>query len=84
MKKIIHIIDVQPFDVVCEFNNGEVRKINFNEWVKEFENSKNGWTSKLAQPAFFNSVKLASYGTLLWENDIDFDPEVLYEMSVPA
>jgi hypothetical protein len=44
----------------------------------------NPFYSLLLQPDYFKSVKLDSYGTLCWENEIDFCPDVLYQMSVPS
>jgi len=83
LHKITQIISVQPFQVVCKFNTNEIRKIDLMEWVREFKAGNNGWTSKLADPAYFNTVKLDSYGTLSWDNQVDFDPDVLYQMSLP-
>ena len=79
MTKISKIIDVKPFMVICEFSDGYVKKIDLTDWIIEFSSFNNNWTSKLANPEFFNSVKLTEYGTLLWGSNIDFDSEVLYQ-----
>jgi hypothetical protein len=51
----------------------KVREIDFSEWVADFKASANGWTSKLADPGYFITAKVADYGTLVWGDDIDFD-----------
>jgi hypothetical protein len=35
----------------------------------------------LLNAEYFKSVKLDSYGTLSWDNEIDFCPDVLYQNS---
>ncbi len=84
LQKIVEIIAVKPFEITCKFNTGEVRTIELKEWVREFKEANNGWTSKLAEPEYFKTVKLASYSTLAWDNEVDFDPEVLYNVSEPS
>jgi hypothetical protein len=37
--------------------------------------------SKLSDPNYFKTVKLDSYGTLTWDNGVDFDPDNLYRLS---
>jgi hypothetical protein len=82
--KIKKILTIKPFEIVCEFNTHEIRKIDLTDWVKEFKELNNGWTSKLAEPQFFMTAKVADYGTIVWGDDIDFDPQVLYQMSKPV
>ena len=84
LHKITKILSVEPYSVICVFNTNEVRKIDLTKFVNEFKILNNNWTSKLADPHFFETVKVADYGTLVWDNDIDLDPEVLYNMSKPA
>jgi hypothetical protein len=81
MYRITKIISVKPFKIICLFNNQETRLIDFTDWVKEFSIKNNGWTSKLADPDYFQTVQLADYGTLAWSNEVDFDPGVLFEIS---
>ena len=84
LHKITKILSAEPYKVICVFNTGEIREIDLAQWVKEFKMLDNNWTSRLADPHFFETVKVAEYGTLVWDNDIDLDPEVLYSMSSPA
>ncbi|MDD6770499.1 DUF2442 domain-containing protein [Inconstantimicrobium porci] len=37
---------------------------------------------ELKDKSLFNSVKI-SYDSIVWENEADMDPEMLYEDSVP-
>jgi hypothetical protein len=39
---------------------------------------------RLLNPDFFSAVKLDSYGTLCWNDEIDFCPDVLYVNSHPV
>jgi hypothetical protein len=71
------------FSLICEFNNKEIRLIDLSEWVNTFRKANDGWASKLADINYFKTVKLDSYGTLVWDNQVDFCPDVLYEMSSP-
>ena len=71
------------YSLVCEFNTHENRLIDLSEWVEQFRKADDGWASKLSDINYFKSVKLDSYGTLSWENQVDFCPDVLYDMSKP-
>ena len=72
------------FSLICEFNENENRVIDLSSWIDEFRKANDGWASKLADINYFKTVKLDSYGTLAWDNQVDFCPDVLYEMSMPA
>ena len=47
----------------------------------EKHNSPSSIFKKLLDAEYFKTVKLDSYGTLSWDNEVDFCPDVLYEMS---
>jgi hypothetical protein len=72
------------FSIVCLFNNNEIRTINLSSWVEEFRIANDGWASRIADINYFKTVELDSYGTLKWDNELDFCPDVLYEMSMPV
>ena len=72
------------FSVVCLFNTDEMRRIELADWVEEFRIADDGWASRIIDINYFKKVGLDSYGTLQWDNQLDFDPDVLYEMSKPA
>ena len=66
MVKPIKIIDVKPYEIVCEFNNGEVKKINMEQVFKSSNPNIN--TQKLLTPDFFVSVELGELGQLYWKS----------------
>lgn len=72
------------FSIVCKFNSGETRLIPLKKWVEEFRKAGDGWASRLADFDYFKTVKLDSYGTLYWDNQMDFCPDVLYSISKPV
>ncbi len=75
------IIDVEDFNVTCLFNTGEVRTVDLTPVVEKYRAINDGLVSQLAEPTYFKTVQLDSYGTLLWDNGVDFDPDNLYAMS---
>ena len=94
MIKPIKIINVKPYEIVCEFNNGEVKKINMEHILKN--NTANVNTQKLLTPDFFVTVALGELGQLYWNNtakmkdaqgnyfvcEYDVSPEFIYFNSV--
>jgi hypothetical protein len=77
------IVSIQDYTITCLFNTGEVRAINLKSTIEKYKKINDGLVSKLANKDFFNSVQLDSYGTLVWENGVDFDPDNLYKISEP-
>lgn len=75
------IIDVEDFTVTCLFNTGELRAVDLTPVVKKYQALNDGLVSQLADATYFKTVQLDSYGTLLWDNGVDFDPDNLYAMS---
>lgn len=75
------IISVSDFNIACLFNTGEVRVINLQNTIEKYKKINDGLISKLADPEYFRLVQLDSYGTLTWDNGVDFDPDNLYKMS---
>ncbi|OJV18347.1 MAG: hypothetical protein BGO21_22580 [Dyadobacter sp. 50-39] len=78
---IKNIIQVQEYAVTCEFNTGETRTVNLKKIIEKYLRINDGLISQLADPNYFKTVKLDSYGTLTWDNGVDFDPDNLYSMS---
>ena len=79
---ITNIVSVNnDFSVVCTFNTGEKRRIDFSTWVNQFRLVNDGWASQISDINYFKNVHLDSYGTLSWDNQLDFCPDVLYAMS---
>jgi hypothetical protein len=80
MKTITKILRVEPYTVTCLFDNGEIRDIDFTEQIKQYKEN-NLWLSVLSDKEVFNKVILDSYGTLSWNNEIEFCPDMLYKQS---
>lgn len=81
---ITQIIDVTPFEVVCRFNTDEVRRINLLPLLEKYAGNTAVPFSKLLKAEYFKTVHLDTYGTLSWDNEVDFCPDVLYDLSVAA
>lgn len=75
------IIEVKDYTVTCVFNTDETRTVNLKEIIEKYRRINDGLVSKLSDPNYFKTVKLDSYGTLTWDNGVDFDPDNLYRMS---
>ena len=75
------IISVSDYHITCLFNTGEVRVINLQNIIEKYKKVNDGLISQLADPEYLKLVQLDSYGTLTWENGVDFDPDNLYKMS---
>ena len=81
---IKRIIGVQDYTVTCLFNTAEVRTINLEPIIDKYRVINDGLISQLADKKYFTTVSLDSYGTLSWENGVDFDPDNLYALSKPT
>jgi len=79
IKQILQVND--NFSVVCLFNNNETRVIDLSEWVAQFKQANDGWASRIADINYFKTMQLDTYGTLKWDNELDFCPDVLFKMS---
>jgi hypothetical protein len=78
---IKQIKGVRGYAVTCVFNTDEVRTVNLKEIIEKYRRINDGLISRLSDPDYFKSVKLDSYGTLTWDNGVDFDPDNLYKIS---
>jgi len=78
---IISIVNIHDYAVTCVFNTGETRTVNLKEIIEKYRRINDGLISKLSDPDYFKTVRLDSYGTLTWDNGVDFDPDNLYQMS---
>jgi hypothetical protein len=63
-------------EVIVEFSNGETRKFDLRPLLgyEVFE--------KLQDSTFFAQVR-AEHGTLVWQEGIDLDPDMVYLDSIP-
>lgn len=72
------VIDVKPqhdYILLLTFENGEKRLFDMKPYLEI------GIFSELKDIQIFNTAK-ASFDTVEWINEADFDPEVLYQESV--
>ena len=74
------IISVEPYKVVSLYNTGEVREIDMKNMLDDYAASST-FFKPLLNAEYFITVKLDSYGTLSWDNEIDFCPDDLYQNS---
>lgn len=65
------------FGLILEFGNSEYRYVNIKPLMKgEMFKMLNDYN-------FFRNVKVDDFtGTIVWENGLDLDPNVLYDKSV--
>ena len=66
--------------IVCHFNGGEKRKILLKPLLSQL--NKTPEIQQLRDTSYFQKASLDSYGTLTWDNGVDFCPDVLYKHSV--
>lgn len=66
---------ISNYNLLLTFDNGEKRQFDMKPYLSF------GIFQELMDIAKFNSV-LVSFDTIEWENEADFDPEVLYNNSV--
>ncbi|MBK8055167.1 MAG: DUF2442 domain-containing protein [Saprospiraceae bacterium] len=80
IKEIIRI-DADKKIIYCLFSNNEVRYVDLTKIIEEYPKSK--MINRLRNKKFFGEVKLDTYGTLVWPNELDFCPDVLFAWSKP-
>ena len=71
------ITDVKPqedYQLLLTFENGEKRQFDMKPYL-DF-----GIFKDLRDKKMFQSVRV-SFDTIEWENEADFDPEILYQKS---
>ena len=73
------IKNVKPANDYClilTFENGEVREFDMKPYLDK------GIFKELNNPSIFNSVRVI-FDSIEWNNEADFDPEILYTNSHP-
>ncbi len=71
------VISVKPeanYTLLLTFENGENRIFDMKPYLET------GIFKELQNEQMFNSVHI-SFDTIEWDNEADFDPEVLYQQS---
>jgi len=74
--KIKQIETTDDLLLILFFDNGEVRSLDFKK------EKLSGSLAPLADKEFFKKAYLSEYGMVEFPNDIQLDPEGLYEDSV--
>jgi hypothetical protein len=71
--KAVRYVDNYRLELM--FEDGVHGILDFADWVV----GKGGVFARLEDRAYFAQVSVnADVGTIVWPNDVDFDPEVLY------
>ena len=65
---------LEDYEILLEFENGEERIFDLKPYLSL------GKFSELKDPNKFKTVRV-SFDTIEWDNNIDLDPEFLYEKS---
>lgn len=74
----LSVKDVKPLDnyqLLLTFENGEKRKFDMRPYLEI------GVFKELKNVNIFKTVQ-TSFDTIAWTNDIDLDPEMLYQKSI--
>ncbi len=97
MKWILKIIDVQPYKVTCQWNDGLIRTVDLENFLTNFRYKPDSSYYPLLHKPRFLEVRCDG-STLYWENGVtmkdvdgqhkpaplDIDPDVLFEMTLPS
>jgi len=74
----LSVIDVKPLSdhrILLQFENHEKRIMDMTPFLTL------GAYQELVDNSLFNGVKLC-FDTIEWPNGVDFDPELLYSLSI--
>jgi hypothetical protein len=75
--EIIKVIPKENYLLLLIYGNGEVREFDLKPYL-EF-----GIFRELRDKRLFHTVR-TSFDSVIWENQADLDPEMLYQRSTPA
>ncbi len=75
--RVVSVRAEDDYKLILKFDNNETRIFDASQLLKfpAF--------GKLRNLGFFKNVRVA-YGTVAWDDDIDYCPDCLYNDSVPA
>ncbi len=79
IKKIKRINE--DFSVIVLFNTDEIKNISLKEYISQLAKTSPVLFEPLLNSNYFKQVRLDSYGTLSWPNEVEFCPDVLYKMA---
>ncbi len=73
---VLHVEPQKDFVLLLEFENGERRRFDMAPYIDQ-----KPWNKLKVNNTFLNAR--VGFGTVTWPNNIDIDPETLYELSTP-
>jgi hypothetical protein len=75
LPRVTEVRHVKDFELELKFSDGTVAKLDFQRRIK----GRGGVFKALESVEVFSQVRVDSEaGTLVWPNDVDFCPDVLY------
>lgn len=91
--RIHKIVNIEPYVVICLFNNGTVRQLDIKPLIENHKNLKGA--DKLLNESIFRQVRIGKTGELLWKKvieetdsnnnttlwDFDISPEFFFQNS---
>ena len=80
--RITHVRHIQDYWLELTFADGSRAKLDFRDRIA----NRGGVFAPLEDPEFFGRVRVdREVGTIVWPNEVDFCPDVLYSeaMTVP-
>lgn len=80
--RIVQILAVNPYLVTCQFANGEIRQVDFQEFI--IQNKAHSKVKPLLNPNYFMNVTLDELGGLQWINGFDCSPLSAFELGKPC
>jgi hypothetical protein len=83
MDKVIYpmnAIYTGNYQILIEFDNGELRIADFKHWLDEDLKS----FSDIKDEEYFKKFYIDEFGGLVWPNGWDVAPDYLYDISKPA
>ena len=69
------VVPEKDYTLVLKFSNGDKRRFDMKPYLNK------GIFKELKDISKFNTVHV-SFDTIEWENEADFDPEVLFKNSI--
>lgn len=71
---VTEVVPTAEYQLLLTFENGEKRRFDMKPYLQQ------GVFAELRDLSLFNSVRV-SFDSIEWDNEADFDPELLYEKS---
>lgn len=90
MFKVKKIIEVKPYSIVCELNNGILKRLDILPLIEKHSNFKG--IDQLKDKTTFESVAIGEMGEIFWKNIItieknekwnyDISPEFIFHNGI--